>query len=104
MNPLHPSKYGPTSHNGISDVHKSISILTRSLIYLWSLSSYLYQLLIKLIKCSLMTQEQHSNSYIYTPFLGDVTAVILLHINSRIYGVSIYERSVTRTSYIREHT
>ena len=37
-----------------------------------SLSSYLYQLLIKLVKCSLMTQEQHSNSYIYTPFLGDV--------------------------------
>ena len=57
---------------GISDVRMSISILTRSLICLWSLSSYLYQLLIKLVKCSLMTQEQHSNSYIYTPFLGDV--------------------------------
>ena len=49
-----------------------------------------------------MTQEQHSNSYIYTPFLGDV--FIILRIDSRIYGVSIYERSVTRTSYIREHT
>ena len=47
---------------GISDVRMSISIL----------GSYLYQLLIKLVKCSLMTQEQHSNSYIYTPFLGDV--------------------------------
>ena len=51
---------------GISDVRMSISILGLSL------SSYLYQLLIKLVKCSLMTQEQHSNSYIYTPFLGDV--------------------------------
>ena len=30
----------------------------------------MYKLLIKLVKCSLMTQEQHSN--IYTPFLGDV--------------------------------
>ena len=32
------------------------------------------------------------------------TAVTLLRIDSRIYGVSRYERYVTRTSYIREHT
>ena len=31
---------------------------------------YMYKLLIKLVKCSLMTQEQHSN--IHTLFLGDV--------------------------------
>ena len=30
----------------------------------------MYKLLIKLVKC--MTQEQHSNNDIYTPFLGDV--------------------------------
>ena len=30
------------------------------------------ELLIKLVKCSLMTLDEHSNSYISTPFLGDV--------------------------------
>ena len=53
---------------GISDVRMSISILTRSLICLCGHC----RVLIQLVKCSLMTQEQHSNSYIYTPFLGDI--------------------------------
>ena len=52
---------------GISDVRMSISILTRSLICLCGHCRVLIQ-----VKCSLMTQEQHSNSYIYSPFLGDV--------------------------------
>ena len=32
----------------------------------------MYKLLIKLVKCSLMTQEQHSNSDISTSFLRNV--------------------------------
>ena len=39
-----------------------------------------------------------------SPNFRPYSAVTLSRIDSRIYGVSRYERYVTRTSHIREHT